>query len=102
LRNHPDVGLVAAVVAEPIEAQAIVEIAEKRDVVFEHDIGPSAAAASPAATAPAATHPRASATPTAHSRWPWNACPGTSCTWSRLCALAAPRALSSPCILSGV
>src|SRR5262249_57299492 len=81
LRDHANVGLVAAIVAEPIEAQAIVEITEQRDVMFEHGIGPSAATASAATTTPSAAsaHARAAAA-TAHTRWPWNACPGASCT----------------------
>src|SRR3954451_18683150 len=72
LRDHTNIGPVAAIVAEPIEAQAIVEIAEKRDVMFEHDVGPSAAATSPTSTTASATaagaHPRASPAATAHPR----------------------------------
>src|SRR2546425_969948 len=39
LRHHADIGLVAAVVAEAIEAKAIIEVAEKRDVVLKHHVG---------------------------------------------------------------
>src|SRR5262245_46853900 len=68
LRDHANESLIASVVPEPIEAKAIVEIAEKRDVMFEHDIGAPTAATSSAATTPAAAgvHPRASTTATAH------------------------------------
>src|ERR1700722_19396120 len=43
LGHDADIGLVAAVVAEAIEAQAVVETAEQRDVVLEHDVGPAPA-----------------------------------------------------------
>jgi hypothetical protein len=52
LGHDADIGLVAAVVAEAIEAEAVVEVAEQRDVVLEHDVGPASATA---ATATAAT-----------------------------------------------
>ena len=39
LRHHADIGLVAAVVAEAVEAEAVIEVAEKEDVVLEHDVG---------------------------------------------------------------
>src|SRR6266700_2192490 len=39
LRHHADIGLVAAVVAEAIEAEAVIEVAEKRDVVLKHHVG---------------------------------------------------------------
>src|ERR1700722_4807148 len=56
LGHDADIGLVAAVVAEAIEAEAVVEVAEQRDVVLEQDVGPaSATAATAAATAHAAT-----------------------------------------------
>src|SRR5215470_6494609 len=58
LRHYADIGLVAAVIAEAIESQAIVEMTEQRDVVLECDVrSPSTAtaAASPAATATATT-----------------------------------------------
>src|SRR5262245_7736785 len=55
LRHHADIGLVAAVVAEAIEAEAVVEMAEQRDVVLQRNIGPpSAAAAKTAAASPEA------------------------------------------------
>src|SRR5262249_1246742 len=38
LRDDADVDLLAAVVAEPIETKAVLEMAEKGDVVLEHDI----------------------------------------------------------------
>src|SRR6266849_1821645 len=39
LCHHADIGLVAAVVAEAVEAEAVIEVAEKGDVVLEHDVG---------------------------------------------------------------
>src|ERR1700730_13283571 len=39
LRHHADIGLVAAVVAEAIEAEAVIEVAEKGDVVLKHHVG---------------------------------------------------------------
>src|SRR5215212_12164334 len=39
LRHHADIGLVAAVVAEAVEAEAIIKVAEKRDVVLKHHVG---------------------------------------------------------------
>src|SRR5437660_943346 len=50
LRHHADIGLVTAVVAEAIEAEAAIEMAEQRNVVLERDVG------SPTATAHAAAH----------------------------------------------
>src|SRR5262252_2595951 len=71
LRYHADIGLVAAVVAEAIETQAIIEVAEKGDVVLEQDVGTSptaptsTTAASAAATAEAAATAAAEAAATA-------------------------------------
>jgi hypothetical protein len=39
LRHHADMDLVAAVVAEAVEAEAVIEVAEKGNVVLEHDVG---------------------------------------------------------------
>ncbi len=65
LGDHPDIGRVAAIIAEAIEAKAIVQIADKNDVMLESDVRtPSAAATTattPAATTPAAA-PEAAAT----------------------------------------
>src|SRR5262245_41920924 len=62
LRHHADIGPVAAVVAEAIIAEAVVEMAEQNDVMLEHDVRspPAAAAAAHAATA-AAAHTNAAA-----------------------------------------
>src|SRR6185312_11853252 len=65
LRHHADIGLVAAVVAETIEAEAIVKMTQQRDVVLERDVGSPATAA---ATASAATTTAAAAATTAHAR----------------------------------
>src|SRR5262249_59883760 len=63
LRNHADIGTIAAVVAEAIVAKAVRQVAEKNDIVLEHDIGPTAAAATPTtATESSATATEATAT----------------------------------------
>src|SRR5580700_4711100 len=64
LGHDADIGLVAAVVAEAIEAEAVVEMAEQRDVVLEPDVGSASATA---ATTAAAAHPAATATHAAAS-----------------------------------
>src|SRR6478735_5720081 len=62
LRHHADIGLVAAVVAETIEPEAIVTMTQQRDVVLERDVG------SPA-TATTTAHARAATAATrAHAR----------------------------------
>jgi hypothetical protein len=35
LSHHADIGLIGAIVAEAVEAQAVIEVAEERDVVCE-------------------------------------------------------------------
>src|SRR5437016_10677047 len=63
LRHHADIGLVAAIVAEAIEAEAVVEMAKERDVVLEHHVGsPAATTATAAATTTAAATDAATAT----------------------------------------
>src|SRR3982074_2591520 len=37
--HHADIGLVAAIVAEAVEAEAVIEVAEKGDVVLKHHVG---------------------------------------------------------------
>jgi hypothetical protein len=65
LGDHPDIGRVAAIIAEAIEAKAIVQIADKSDVMLESDVRAPAAAATtattPAATAATAAAPEAAA-----------------------------------------
>src|SRR5207237_10697850 len=39
LRHHADIGLVAVIVAEAVEAEAVVEMAKERNVVLEHHVG---------------------------------------------------------------
>jgi hypothetical protein len=51
LGDHPDIGRVAAIIAEAIEAKAIVQIADKNDVMLESDVRTPSAAATAAATA---------------------------------------------------
>ncbi len=53
LCDDADVGVVAAIVAEAVEADAVVQTAEQDDVMLEPDIGPAAAAAAAAPAAPA-------------------------------------------------
>src|ERR1700759_415423 len=55
LGDDADIGLVAAEIAEAIEAKAIVEMAEQHDVVLQRDVGAPAAAATPSATTAAAS-----------------------------------------------
>src|SRR5262245_37462545 len=60
LGHDADIGFVASLVGEAIEAKAVVEMAEQRDVVLERDIGPASTAAhATAATAAHAGHARA-------------------------------------------
>src|SRR4051812_6914351 len=68
LRHHPDVALVTAVIAEAVEAKAIVETTQEGDVVLDGDVGSTAAAAATTAAPSAATshaHP-ATTTTTMH------------------------------------
>ena len=69
LRKDADIGFVAAIVAEPVEAEAIVEMTEEDDVMLEPDIGSTTAAASSAAATTTATgaHSSAAASTAAHS-----------------------------------
>jgi len=66
LRQHADIGLVAAVVDEAIEAQAVVKMTDERDVVFERDVRASSPATTTttfaATTTTTAAHARATAT----------------------------------------
>jgi hypothetical protein len=55
LRYHADVCAVAAIITEAIVTQAVLEIAEKDDIVLEAYIGPSSAAATAAASTTAAS-----------------------------------------------
>src|SRR4029078_70415 len=62
LRHYADITLVAAVVAEAIEAEAIVEMPEQDDMVLERDVGTSSATASAAAATAATTAAATAAT----------------------------------------
>src|SRR4029077_8961519 len=67
LRHDAHISPVAAVVGEAIEAEAVVEIAEQRDVALEHDVGPTSATAATATAASAhatATTPHPAPAPT--------------------------------------
>jgi len=60
LRDHPDIGLVAAIVCEAVVTKTVVEPTEQHDVVLEPDVRPAPTTA-PAATAKAATAATAAA-----------------------------------------
>ena len=55
LRHHADIGALAAVVAEAIVAEAVVEMAKQDDVMLERDVRTSAATAAATASSAAAT-----------------------------------------------
>jgi hypothetical protein len=62
LRHNTNIGLVAAVVREAVEAETVVETAKQNDVVLEPDVGaPSTAAATAATTAASAAATTAAA-----------------------------------------
>src|SRR5262245_43295979 len=61
LRNHADIGTIAAVVAEAVIAKPVRQMAEENKIVLEHDIGSPATAAAATAT-PAATSAESAAT----------------------------------------
>src|SRR5262245_60539710 len=88
LRHHADIGLVAAVVAEAIEAEAVVEMAEQRDVVLQGNIGPpTAAAAKTAAASPEAAATAAESTAAAAE--------AAAATGEPACAAHAPKTLAA-------
>ena len=63
LSDDAHIGFVAAIVAEAVEAEAVVEIAEKDNVVLQADIGTASAASATtaaAATASVGAHPATS------------------------------------------
>src|SRR5262249_56012007 len=64
--NGAEIGLVGAVVAETIKAKAVVEVAQKGNVVLEPYVGPPSATAAPTAAAsaskPSTPHAAAAAT----------------------------------------
>ena len=57
LRHDPDIGLVAAEIAEAVIAEAVVQMPKQDDVVLQRDIGAPAATAAATSTAakPSAT-----------------------------------------------
>src|SRR5262245_2545492 len=67
LRHHADIALVAAVVAEAVEAKTIVEATEERDVVLDADVGAASASTATTATPTAAACAHSAAAATAHS-----------------------------------
>ena len=84
LRYHADVCAVAAIITEAIVTQAVLEIAEKNDIVLEVYIGPSSAAATAAASTTAASASAAAEAATATA-----ACSNaTAATAAKTCAPA--------------
>src|SRR5262249_60107034 len=75
LRDHADIGPVAAVVGEAIEAKAVVEPADEHDVVLERNVGAPAAATAAETSATAAA---AEATATTEAAAPAHARPSTA------------------------
>ena len=49
LRNHPDIGLLAAVVREAVVTETVVEPAQQYDIVLQPDVRPAPTTAPPAA-----------------------------------------------------
>ena len=47
LRNHPDIGLLAAVVREAVVTETVVEPAQQHDIVLQLDVRPAPTAAPP-------------------------------------------------------
>jgi len=62
LSNDADIGFAAAVIAEAVEAEAVIKVAEQRYVVLERDVRPPSTATEPSPAAkPAAADPHAAA-----------------------------------------
>src|SRR5689334_409466 len=55
LRHNADIGRVAPVIGEAVEADAVVEVPKQHDVMLERDVGSPTAAAASATTASATT-----------------------------------------------
>ena len=55
LRHHADIGPAASEIAEAVVSEAVVEMTEQHDVVFQRDVGTPAATASAETAASAAT-----------------------------------------------
>ena len=90
LRNHPDIGRVAAVVRKAVEADAVFEITEQDNIVLEHNVGSPAAATSTTAVAASAT------TVTAAVRMHGAAAAAAA----RVCTVCAPASGASGSMLS--
>ena len=93
LGHDAHISFVAAVVVEAIEAEAIVETAEQRDVVLEPNVRSSSTATTTAAatttTAATATGPTAGAASAAVSGAATSTTTGTGAAASAACAAAA-------------
>ena len=61
LRNHPDIGLLAAIVGEAVITKTVVEAAQQHDIVLQHDIRAAPTTATPTTATPA-TAPETSTT----------------------------------------
>ena len=62
LRDHTYVGLLTAIIAEPVEADPIVKMTEQLDVVLQVKVGTSTTSAAPSTAAPTATKSAAATT----------------------------------------
>jgi hypothetical protein len=70
LRNHPDIGLLAAVVSEAVVTKAVVEPAQQHDIVLQLDVRATPATATAATTAEATATTAAEATTAAAAKAP--------------------------------
>jgi hypothetical protein len=68
LRDHADIGLVAADVAEPIVAKAVVEVPEQNHVMLQCKVGATSTSATSAATTSAETAATSATTESATAR----------------------------------
>lgn len=62
LRNHPDIGLLAAVVFEAVVTKAIIEPTQQHDIMLQPDVRATTAAATTAAAESSSTSKASSAT----------------------------------------
>jgi hypothetical protein len=86
LRNYADIGTIAAVVAEAVVTKRVCQMTEENEIVLEHDIGSSAAAAATATTTAATSAestPTAATESTAAAHSHTTACPGEALTAAR-------------------
>jgi hypothetical protein len=90
LRNHPDIGLLAAIVREAVVTETVVEPTEEHYVVLEVDIRPA-----PATTASAASKPSTSAAPKSSTAATAKSSTAPECCGS-MPATREPRSFAAP------